>query len=205
MSHNNHIPAEFLFLKLTSGNPYQYPLYERLLFAIGVLILGLFAAAMIGPRKAVLVLAVDQSENPVHVTGELVSVPLDYKPSALIPSNNRLTQKYLSGGNQNKPYRVDKIIQTEFPHNPMGKQYPAGKNPDLDRNPTRSDIPQTEAEIMQKGPIRHRTVNGDTLERLADYYLRDPGRWEEIYLLNSTVLRNKDSVPIGIILLIPKE
>lgn len=50
---------------------------------------------------------------------------------------------------------------------------------------------------------RHRVVDGDSLERLAERYLRDPGRSGEIFELNRDVLQQAELLPIGVELKIP--
>jgi hypothetical protein len=61
-----------------------------------------------------------------------------------------------------------------------------------------STIPQGPA------PLRtHRIVDGDTLARLAERFLGDANRYEEIYALNESELPNPNILPIGVELKIP--
>ena len=58
------------------------------------------------------------------------------------------------------------------------------------------------------GPIgpsgrTHIVIDGDSLQRLADRYLDDPARSDEIYQLNRDLLASPDLLPIGVELRIP--
>ena len=57
--------------------------------------------------------------------------------------------------------------------------------------------------LLKHGYIRHITVNGDRLNKLAEKYLHDESRWEEIFRANRNQLTNQAVVPIGIVLIIP--
>jgi hypothetical protein len=52
-------------------------------------------------------------------------------------------------------------------------------------------------------PKIHRIVDGDTLPKLAQRYLRDAGRGDEIFALNRDVLSNPELLPIGAELKVP--
>lgn len=50
---------------------------------------------------------------------------------------------------------------------------------------------------------RHRIVEGDTIQRLAQQYLGDAARAAEIYQANSRLLTSPDVLPLGEYLIIP--
>lgn len=50
---------------------------------------------------------------------------------------------------------------------------------------------------------RHRLTDGDSLERLAERYLGDAARAEEIFAINSDLLAAPDLLPLGKIIRIP--
>lgn len=52
--------------------------------------------------------------------------------------------------------------------------------------------------------LKHVVTNGDTLEKLAQRYLSDPGRALEIFDLNRDQLSNPHLLPIGVELRIPR-
>jgi len=53
-------------------------------------------------------------------------------------------------------------------------------------------------------PLRtHRIVDGDTLVRLAERFLGDGNRYEEIYALNQSQLPDANLLPIGVEIKIP--
>jgi nucleoid-associated protein YgaU len=51
--------------------------------------------------------------------------------------------------------------------------------------------------------MRHRVVDGDTLESIAERYLQDRGRWSDIYQHNRDLLAAPGALPIGVELRIP--
>jgi len=71
------------------------------------------------------------------------------------------------------------------------------------------DPPRASSARRDDGPrtvlIRHRVVDGDSLERLAYRYLGDRRRWPEIFSANADVLRHPDILPIGIEIVIRRE
>jgi nucleoid-associated protein YgaU len=50
----------------------------------------------------------------------------------------------------------------------------------------------------------HIVIDGDSLQRLAARYLKDPARANEIYEANRELLANPDLLPIGVELIIPR-
>jgi nucleoid-associated protein YgaU len=61
----------------------------------------------------------------------------------------------------------------------------------------------TRRDEAQSTHVRHRIVDGDTLQRLAAYYLKSEGQWREIFENNRHVLESPDLLPIGVELKIP--
>ena len=57
---------------------------------------------------------------------------------------------------------------------------------------------------VTSGQIKHKIVDGDTLEKLARLYLGDPSLGIEIYEANQGVLKSPYVLPIGVVLLIPQ-
>ncbi len=58
-------------------------------------------------------------------------------------------------------------------------------------------------QLRQRSELLHIVSDGDTLERLAERYLRDPGRALEIFDLNRDRLTNPHLLQIGVELRIP--
>jgi nucleoid-associated protein YgaU len=57
--------------------------------------------------------------------------------------------------------------------------------------------------VLRNEPMLHTIVDGDTLAALADRYLHDGQRAEEIFAHNRNVLASPDLLPIGAVLKIP--
>lgn len=89
----------------------------------------------------------------------------------------------------------------------MDRTYPGAStmsdNNDKPSLPLNSGKKLSEEEYLKLGYRRHFTSNGDCLKKLAEQYLHDADRWEEIYKLNKDSLTNQNVVPIGIVLIIP--
>jgi phage tail protein X len=56
---------------------------------------------------------------------------------------------------------------------------------------------------LKLAAIRHRIVDGDTLEQLSQRYLGCRERAAEIYEVNQSLLKSPDVLPIGVELTIP--
>lgn len=54
-------------------------------------------------------------------------------------------------------------------------------------------------------PIRHRIVDGDTLEKLAEQYLGDPSRARDIFEANRRVLDDPQLLPLGKVIELPPQ
>jgi nucleoid-associated protein YgaU len=63
--------------------------------------------------------------------------------------------------------------------------------------------PKMEKRVRPQSWRRHRIRDGDTLAKLAQRYLGDPAREQEIYSLNQDVLPDPAILPIGAWLRIP--
>lgn len=73
--------------------------------------------------------------------------------------------------------------------------------------PTASVLPAATSLARELPPDlrvrRHRIVEGDSIERLAEQYLGDAARYAEIYQANSRLLAQPDVLPLGEYLIIP--
>jgi nucleoid-associated protein YgaU len=67
-----------------------------------------------------------------------------------------------------------------------------------DWRPARLKLPASTPNLR-----RHRLTDGDSLERLAERYLGDAARAEEIYAINRDLLTAPDLLPLGKIIRIP--
>ena len=89
-------------------------------------------------------------------------------------------------------------------------EIPSTEGPDQAENPgpvptySTATIPTGQPDDWPEELI-HIIANGDTLERLAERYLNDPGRAMEIFDLNRDQLSNPHLLPIGIELRIPQD
>lgn len=99
-----------------------------------------------------------------------------------------------SGRDQQEPLALPSppVLQASF--DSPGRSEASGP-PAL--NPIRSDPPAYTA------PRTHIIADGDSLPRLAERYLGDPQRGQEIFALNEGVLTHPDLLPIGVELRIP--
>ena len=72
--------------------------------------------------------------------------------------------------------------------------------PTAEEKPTGSPVGRT---TRDDNFVRHRIIDGDTLEKLAARYLSSPDRWREIFDRNRGVLQSPDLLPIDAVLMIP--
>ncbi len=56
---------------------------------------------------------------------------------------------------------------------------------------------------LNSPPAKHKIVDGDTLPALAERYLGDGSRWNEIFQANQNALSSPQLLPIGAVLAIP--
>lgn len=68
-----------------------------------------------------------------------------------------------------------------------------------------ADKPSDNSASEWPSELVHVVANGDTLEKLAERYLNDPGRALEIFDLNRDQLTNPHLLPIGVELRVPVE
>jgi nucleoid-associated protein YgaU len=68
-----------------------------------------------------------------------------------------------------------------------------------------AERPPTPARPILEGWRRHRIRDGDTLAKIAQRYLGDPSRANEVYGVNRDVLHDPDILPIGRWLRIPPQ
>jgi hypothetical protein len=81
--------------------------------------------------------------------------------------------------------------QVVAPRVPLSPAQPAG-------GASKSPEPSTSV-------VRHRIVDGDSLEKLAARYLGDRARWPEIFRRNALKLSHPEILPIGVEIEIPRD
>ena len=203
------------YFSVASGNNNcPISIYSRFFIALFVLGIGLTASVMIKELSQNYAvpspLSFDESAAPVK--GILESFPRDFT------LNSSTFGRYPSRNNglNSGPVRISvNRLPTEKP-DAMDRDYPGASTlsdnnpepPTLSGDDVKPSLPVnpdniSEEEFLQLGYRRHFTVNGDCLKKLAEQYLHDANRWEEIYKLNKDSLANQNVVPIGIVLIIP--
>lgn len=182
--------------------------YNRFLIALFILGLGLTTSAltqMIPSSSAPAPIDLGTSgDEPCK--GKLESFPRDFLFSLTEPVGSYCA---LSKETEDIKHSVSKVIN-EMPDVSLDKEYHGIKkkahNTTLNTNAPKLDLSTcSDEEALKFGYRRHKTVNGDTLTNLAQKYLNDPSRWNDIYLLNASRLHSSKVVPIGIILVIPAQ
>ena len=190
------------------NNSCPISIYSRFFIALLVLGVGLTASVIIKelPQNHTVPTSLNLDETSIPVKGSLESFPRDFTLNS--SAFNRLPPRNDLNGPVH--HLVGKKA-AELSALSMGKTYPgASQTTDVDDRPSlppntikRADNNNPEEEKLKNGYIRHLTSNGDCLKNLAEKYLHNADRWEEIYNLNKNVLTNKNVVPIGIVLIIP--
>jgi nucleoid-associated protein YgaU len=71
------------------------------------------------------------------------------------------------------------------------------------RGPLSTELRPAAADTQSPARRTHIIVDGDSLPKLADRYLGDPSRGQEIFLANQGILTDPDLLPIGVELTIP--
>ncbi|MBR5709458.1 MAG: hypothetical protein IKX40_01740 [Thermoguttaceae bacterium] len=202
------------FSVASSNNNCPISIYSRFLIALFVLGIGLTASVLIKEFSqnyaAPSPLSFDEAAAPVK--GTLESFPRDFtlNPSTFgrYPSRNN--------GQKSGPVRYSVSMTPAEKPDAMERDYPGTstiscnipETPTLSGDDVKPSLPVnpdniSEEEFLKLGYRRHITVNGDCLKKLAEQYLHDANRWEEIYKLNKDSLANQNVVPIGIVLIIP--
>lgn len=183
------------YLSVVDNNRCPISIYSRFLIALFVLGIGLTASVILKefPQIGSVPTTEPPSETPEPVKGALESFPLDFELKASDP------MEY-----QPRRYSVSKQPMELSDHS-LGKTYPGNLTVSDDDRPALPPDYETmsEEELLKHGYIRHITVNGDRLNKLAEKYLHDESRWEEIFRANRNQLTNQAVVPIGIVLIIP--
>ena len=198
------------YLTVVDNNGCPISIYSRFLIALFVLGIGLTASVIIKefPQNEVASAPLNLDEASGPVNGSLESFPRDFLLNSPDPVGSyRVPIRSSAPSSEPLRHRVGKQ-PAEQPPRLMDKTYPG--SPALSDSEERPALPSnfhgiSEEELLQFGYIRHKTVNGDRLDKLAEKYLHDENRWKEIYELNRSELSNKDVVPIGIVLIIPAE
>lgn len=158
---------------------------------------------LVGPQNPMMALpkmsSTEMASTPPHQqTPNLQPVrsqPLDQQPlnsSPIISEIGGFTPPSVPSSNLGNdygptPYETSYATQYE-PQSPFG----------------RVEAPAVQPVELPEGPERtHVVTDGDTLPMLAERYLGDAGRAQELYTLNSDRLTHPDLLPIGIILRTP--
>ena len=198
------------YLSVVDDNRCPISIYSRFLIALFVLGIGLSASVIINalPLNHSDQALLNEGGTPTPVQGKLEAFPRDYTLNSLEPFGSyRIPLSKNDSFSGTQRHFVEK--QTTDPSVfSMGKSYPENlKMSDIDNN-EKPSLPSnyggvSEEEFLKFGYRRHTTVNGDCLDDLAEKYLNDANRWQEIYELNKSELSNKDVIPIGIVLIIP--
>jgi phage tail protein X len=175
---------------------------SRLMIALGVILLG-FCAALpfrqppaVRPRLA-------RSEPRVELPLRKPDVPLGLAQVEPSPASDLFERGELA----ETPARHS--VATETAAQALASVAPPPAMPIAfqpiaeDMRPTswKPTIPSTQPPERKLRPYRLR--DGDTLERLAERYLTDKARAEEIFAINRHVLTRPDLLPVGVEILLP--
>ena len=85
----------------------------------------------------------------------------------------------------------------------LPRSYPQGGGPADSRWGASLGMRPPSAARLEESVRGHKVADGDTLASLAERYLGDAARSEEIYRANRDVLSRPDALPIGVTLKIP--
>lgn len=195
------------YFSVVGNNGCPISIYSRFLIALFVLGIGLSASVIIKalPQNHSDQALLNEDGTSTPVKGKLEAFPRDYTLNSSEPFGSyRIPLSKNDSFSGTQRHFVEK--QTTDPSVYLGKKYPACSIPS--DNAEKPSLPSnyggiTEEELLKLGYRRHITVNGDCLDHLAENYLNDANRWQEIYELNKSELSNKDVIPIGIVLIIP--
>ena len=137
-------------------------------------------------------------------SGYGLAPPLDIAPPSVA----------LTDGARSGPSPADSLDRPP-PMLPLRSPLPSDPDGTVGQRPRPSDAVR-EAEsrdpsppvVKERGetdaqPARHRIVDGDTLEGIAQRYLGDRARWSDVYQHNRDVLMAPGALPIGVELRIP--
>jgi LysM repeat protein len=200
------------FLRL---EPLAMPPIVRMLTVAGVLASGLGIASLfkkppaapaVAPRDAT---ADWRCDAPQIVLGPARSAyglappsPVDIAPPSVA----------LTDGSQSGPGVVDAQdrlppmlpLRSPLSSTPQIVAAPADNEPVSKHSPiAASRAVDSEDKETPAPPSRHRIVDGDSLEKIAQRYLGDRARWPDVYQVNRDVLAAPSALPIGVELRIP--
>src|SRR5262245_40612001 len=130
-------------------------------------------------------------------------------PSDIAPPTVAMTEGTLSGPGSADPFEPPPMLPLRSPIGNASSR-PASREPfmpsiadapsrQLSRDLPAQDIDRRDAAAT----IKHRIVDGDTLESLAERYLQDRARWSDIFHHNRDQLTAPGALPIGVELRIP--
>ena len=75
--------------------------------------------------------------------------------------------------------------------------------PSFDEAPSIPRIENSAIDVPPRPMRRHRIVEGDTLEAIAQFYYRDSGQASALFAANRSVLQQPDLLPLGVKLILP--
>lgn len=103
-------------------------------------------------------------------------------------------------------------LRPTLENNPYGdrpRYEPGPSAASVEHNPLRYEPLYPKTDAIQRQPVatqygQHIVTDGDTLDRLAERYLGDAGRSQELFELNADRLDQPDVLPIGMVLRTPE-
>jgi nucleoid-associated protein YgaU len=124
-----------------------------------------------------------------------VSRPGEASPAAqLMDHDDPLADRYREARTDVASLGPPPILPEDFGQAGAGQRLATAR----DWKPARLKLPDSRPTLR-----RHRLTDGDTLERLAERYLGDAARTEEIFAINRDLLTAPDLLPLGKIIRIP--
>jgi len=209
--------AERLVTAFVKGAEAMPPIV-RILLVVGVLGAGLGLASMFRrpPEPATLAgqpRAARHPDAPQVVLGPAQSVfgLAPPGPSDIAPPSVAMTDGTLSGPGSTDGFDPPPPMLPLRSPLGSGSHTAAARDPALPaavetqiRQPRDVTPPRREdRDEAVAAATRHRIVDGDTLESIAERYLKDRARWSDIYQHNRDVLATPGALPIGVELRIP--
>jgi 5'-nucleotidase/UDP-sugar diphosphatase len=189
----------------------------RILLVVGVLGAGLGLASLFrrSPEPATLAgqpRAARHPDAPQVVLGPARSVfsLTPPGPSDIAPPSVAMTDGTLSGPGSTDGFDPPPPMLPL--RSPLGSGSPTAAVREQSSSavePSQSHVPRDEAPPQDArsetatAATRHRIIDGDTLESIAERFLKDRTRWSDIYQHNRDVLATPGALPIGVELRIP--
>jgi nucleoid-associated protein YgaU len=174
----------------------------RLLLALGVVVVGLCAAWPFRQTHPIVAKAASAS-IPFELMLRRTDVPLELAPRLEVSPATGLAAVTAA-----QPVASDRPLRTQMPD--LGNLAPAPAlpvsfQPQRDSAPTSDWRPQPVARAPQPKakPRPYRLRDGDTLEKIAERFLDNRQRANEVFEANRDVLARPDLLPVGATIFIP--